>query len=237
MGKKKYYMVIDTETANGRMVYDFGITVIDRAGNVVDTMSYVCAEFMNDPNSVNLLTDMFAKHRIAWYYYNLFANTDAFEVMPFAEIMTIMNALCEKYDATLCAYNAAFDKDALDKTAKYFGYEKFFTTDAEWQDIWNMAMSVLCNSRNYLKFCKSNGLETERGNIQTGAEAIYRYLCNNPHFEEKHTAYEDTKIEAAILTTVIKRKKKTDTAIVGNCLGNKNWQVITNRYKTKYSKE
>ena len=227
---KKYFMILDTETC-GDLVFDFGYTVIDRKGNMVAEGSFVCEEFMNHPEVLDMFNNQFTKTKIAGYYFELYMGTRAFEVLPFAEIRRTINKVQRAFNATVCAYNAAFDVSHLVKTAQYFGYEKFFKADVKYMDIWNMALSTLCNSRNYLKFCAAHELWTAKGHPQTGAETVYRYLTNDVNFEEKHTAREDCEIESYIFTRILRRKCKFDADFVGMCLHNPYWKAIRCRFE------
>lgn len=230
MSKKKYFMILDTETC-GDLVFDYGYTVIDRKGNMVAEGSFVCKEFMNHPEVLDMFNDQFTKTKIAGYYFELYMGTHAFEVLPFAEIRRTINTVREAFNATVCAYNAKFDVSHLLKTAQYFGYDQFFKGDVKYMDIWNMALSTMCNSRNYLKFCAAHELWTAKGHPQTGAEAVYRYLTNDVNFEEKHTAREDCEIESYIFTRILRRKCKFDADFVGMCLHNPYWKTISRRFE------
>ena len=230
MAKKKYFMILDTETC-GDLVFDYGYTVIDRKGNLVAEGSFVCEEFVNDPEKLDMFHDRFTKTKIAQYYFSLYMGHDEFTVMPFTEIRRTINTVQQAFNASVCAYNAAFDVKHLTKTAEYFGYTNFFKTDVKYMDIWNMALSVLCNSRNYLKFCAAHDLTTAKGHPQTGAEAVYRYLTNDAKFEEKHTARADCEIETYIFMRILRRKCKFDSDFVKICVHNPYWREISRRFK------
>ena len=195
MGQKKYFMILDTETC-GEYVFDYGYTVIDRKGNLVAEGSFVCEEFVNHPEVLDMFHDRFTKTKIAQYYFSLYRGMDDFTVMPFAEIRNTINTV----------------------------------GDVAYMDIWAMALSVLCNSRNYLRFCKEHDLTTAKGHPQTGAEAVYRYLTNDACFEEKHTARADCEIESYIFAAIMRRKRKFDSDFVKICLHNAHWREISRRF-------
>ena len=229
MGQKKYFMILDTET-RGEYVFDYGYTVIDRKGNLVAEGSFVCEEFVNHPEVLDMFHDRFTKTKIAQYYFSLYRGMDDFTVMPFAEIRNTINTVRKAFNAAVCAYNASFDTAHLLTTAQYFEYDQFFEGDVAYMDIWAMALSVLCNSRNYLKFCKKHDLTTAKGHPQTGAEAVYRYLTNDAGFEEKHTARADCEIESYIFAAIMRRKHKFDSDFVKICLHNAHWREISRRF-------
>ena len=230
MGKKKYFMILDTETC-GNLVFDYGYTVIDRKGNLVAEGSFVCEEFMNHPETLDMFHDRYTKTKIAQYYYALYMGTNEFTVIPFAEIRRTINTVQQAFNASVCAYNAQFDKEHLITTAQYFGYKKFFKTDVHYMDIWGMALSTICNSRNYFKFCVENEFFTAKGYPKTGAECVYRFITKDVNFEEKHTARADCEIETAIFMKILRRKCKFDSKIVAPCCSNKSWRQIAKRFE------
>ena len=231
MTKKNYYMVLDTETC-GDYVFDIGYRVIDRNGDCVATGSYVVKEFVDNPQTLNMFTDRFTRDKIARYYYDLwkYKGMGGFVARDFATIRSVVNNWVRHYNCIICAYNIAFDLNHLEKTANYFGYDTFFDHDVKTLDIWHMAMSVL-GTKNYIRFCMENDLLTKCGNIATGAEAMYRFIANDPAFVEEHTAYKDTLIESDIMVKCFKRKKHFETSTVGMCLHNKEWQRIQGLHK------
>ena len=227
MCKKKYYMVIDTETATN-YVFDLGFTVIDRKGNEIESGSFVISEFMTNPNAIGLIEDRFSGgKKCAQYYYSLFMNEGKFNVMTFETIRTIFNQIQKRYNAVVCAYNASFDKLHLDETANYFEFESFFDEAVQWVDIWGMALSTVCKSISFLRFCAEHKATTDKGNAKTGAEIVYRFITKDPDFAEAHTAYEDTKIESAIMTHIFKQKKKIAMIeSVSPCFANEEWRTV-----------
>lgn len=229
MSNKKFYMVVDTETC-GDYVFDIGYRVIDRKGNCYAHASYVVAEFINNPAMLDMFNDRFTRDKIGKYYFDLWQNKGGFVVADFATIRADVNATVDKFNCTICAYNIAFDVNHLDKTARMFDLDRFFAGDIQTLDIWHAAMSVLGTS-NYINFCVDNGYITTVGNIQTGAEVMYRFITNDVSFIEKHTAHEDCIIECEILRKCFSRKKHFETSTVGACIHNKEWQRIQKSYK------
>lgn len=84
----------------------------------------------------------------------------------------------------------------------------------------------------YIKFAKTNGLQSEKGNLQTSAEACYKYLKNKLDFVEEHTGLEDVKIEVEIMAKCFATHKKLDTSINSRC-----WQIPQVKRKEIESKE
>lgn len=228
---KKSYLVIDTETLSD-YVFDVGYTMVDRAGNVLATGSYVVEEVITDPITYNAFGDRFmGGEKIANYYYNLFMGTN-FEVKPFGYIRAKLNELATG-NVVVCAYNSAFDAKHLDLTAKHFGYDKFFNYDVQWWDLWHIAMATLLDSVKFAKFVAKHERYTDKGNAGTGAEVCYQFITDEPTFEEEHTAFADSQIEAAILERCFKTHRKLETEPVGFCTHNKAWQRVQAKAKAQ----
>lgn len=230
MAKKKFYIVLDTETC-GDYVFDIGYRIIDKKGKCYAAGSYVMQEFMTDPDALEMFTNRFTSRKIAKYYFALWQNDGKFTVAPFEQIRTIINAAIQEYNAIVCAYNISFDLAHLTKTAEYFGYDSFFDdATIEILDIWNVAMCIL-GTKKFIRFCMTNKFYTAKGYIQTSAEIMYRYIINDATFEEAHTAHEDCIIECAILTKCFKQKKHFETKKVNPCICNKAWKEIQALHK------
>jgi hypothetical protein len=76
----------------------------------------------------------------------------------------------------------------------------FLESKVRMLDIWD-AWADCCPMRYTAEVSQS-------GNIRTRAQDVYRFESGQPDFEEAHTGYEDTKIEAQILLKVLARKRK-----------------------------
>lgn len=115
--------------------------------------------------------------------------------------------IIQKYNIKrVWAYNCTFDKSALNRL---FGDEKFsvISSMVEFCDIIPAILHTKLLNKEYINFCKKNGFITEKGNIQTKAEVVYKFLTNNLNFEEEHTGLADVQIETQILITAMKESK------------------------------
>lgn len=110
------------------------------------------------------------------------------------------------------AYNVSFDKAAMGRGLS--DIDNNFTNKFEWLDIQTAILFTKLLKKKYIKFCKKNNFLTEKGNIQTKAEVVYRYLFNDLDFVEEHTGLADTLIEYKILLEAFKTKKKIDGSVV-----------------------
>lgn len=224
MTRKKYYMVLDTETtSNAQTVYDIAYTIVDRKGNIIEQANYLVKEIIEHPFLRGILQrDKFSATKYRNTYAEMYTQKNI--VKPFLEIRRAIRAVVRKYNCPVIAYNVNFDYKALTNMAQDLGKKSFFTTETQIWDLWNIALYTLCDSKNYVKFCDEHRFVNERGNRQTTAESVYRYITKNINFEEAHTALADTEIEAEILLACFKRHKKMHTDLVGFCPRHPVWK-------------
>ena len=219
--QKKFYMILDCETvADARVPYDVAYILIDRAGNVIERFNALTAETMNNPTMRFILKkDNFSARKAGFYL----THTPA-EVMPFSQIAAHVWAIIRAFDAVVVAYNVAFDRGVLNAYSREIDGCDFFPDDCVIWDLWTMALYSICASRNYANFCDAHNMRTDKGNIKSGAEAVFAYLKNNPEFEEAHTALNDCEIEAQIFLAILARKKKLHTDVCGNVRYREPWR-------------
>ena len=79
-------------------------------------------------------------------------------------------------------------------------------------DLWYIACERLVNNQKYKNFCLDNNFITESGiYFKTSAETTFAYLTKDKDFIESHTALDDARIEAEILTKALKKGKVEPT--------------------------
>lgn len=218
--KKKYYLVLDVETANTTddpLVYDLGFVVADRQGNIYEAESLVIADIFVD--EADLMETAYYHEKLPRYREDLKNGSRTMTTLAHAKFM--IRDLMEKYDIdTVCAYNASFDSRALNVTSRYVTkskYRYFLPYGTEINCIWHMACQVLCTQKGYRKFCEQNGFVSPSGNLQTSAEVVYRYMTKDTDFDESHTGLEDVIIETAIMKKCYDQHKKMDKSINRLC--------------------
>lgn len=218
---KKTYLVLDTETvADARVPYDVGWILVDHAGNVLMRYNAWVAEILQNETLRYLVKkDSFAKRKAAFYL-----DAEAAPLETFEDIKQKTTQIIRDFNATVVAYNAAFDIKVLDNYSKVLTGESFFAEDTEIWDLWNMALNTICDSSNYVRWCIDAGFITEKGNISCSAEAVYSYLSQDGDFVEDHTALSDCEIEAQILQAVFKRKQKLETAYCSPVFRQRVWK-------------
>ena len=217
---KEMYLVIDTETCNTieqPLPYDVGYAICDRYGNIVLEKSFVVAETFLDMSEA--MQSAYYAEKIPRYWEDIKNGTRVVKSIwnIRRELHTDMKTYSVKW---VGAYNMGFDKKALNNVMRYTTKSFcrwFFPFGTKFFCIWHMACQTLMNSRNYIRFAKENGLESEKGNILTSAESCYRYLKNMIDFSESHTGLEDVKIEIEIMAKCFATHKKIDKSINSAC--------------------
>lgn len=229
---RKLYLVLDTETVTpAREVFDLGYKLVDRNGEVYTAGSYVARETVGTVEGIAaMFSDRFTKGKAPHYFASLIGGEPEFELADFADIRDEVNAVIAAYHPVLCAYNVAFDLNALNKTSQRILGCDFFEEMPELLDIWAAAMSTICKAARFIRFLADNAILTDNGNPQTGAEAVYRFLTDDPEFEEAHTARADCEIEAEILAACFRTRKRMNREPVRMCLHHPDWQEIVKRY-------
>lgn len=210
--RKKYYIVFDTETANGLddpIVYDLGFAVVDRKGNVYEKHSLVIREVFYGMK--DLMKSAYYAKKIPMYYAQI-ANGERV-VVSLYEAKKLFNEVCEKYNINVAiAHNARFDYRATSKTQRYITkskYRFFLPYGVELWDTMKMANDTICKTKGYISWCKENGFMTKHKipRPQEKAEIIYRYLIGDETFVESHTGLEDVLIEKEIFAHCMRQHK------------------------------
>lgn len=196
---KKIYCVLDTETVGGACkvdgIYHLGGVILDRQGNVYGSFNYVIMEHYAKIDEAFYGKKNFAK------YQDMILNGEATCVPTEDMAINMVDMLCDYLEVTtMCAFNSGFD---FTKTACASLLE-----GREFIDLWLMALQTLTNLKGYAKFCGEYGFVTPKGNCLTSAEKVYAFITNDSTYEEEHTAFADSSIEADILLACLKRHKK-----------------------------
>lgn len=217
--RRHYVLMLDTETANtiqtedgldmsNVLVYDCGWAVIDTAGHLYETASYVNREIFNGER--DLMRSAYYAHKIPIYVHQLREGTR--QMANWWEIRKAMLDTIKRYGITeVCAHNARFDSTALNVTQRYLTASKYryffpFGSVTFW-DTMKMARDVICTKPSYIQFCEENGYLTDKGKPRKTAEILYRYISGDPNFVESHTGLEDVLIESEILWYCIRQHK------------------------------
>lgn len=196
------FLVIDTETANTLevpLVYDIGGAIVDKAGNVYETFSWVIRDvFFNEKE---LMKTSYYKEKLPLYWADL--KEKRCQIRTVLEARREIRNLLEKWKVIrIFGHNMRFDLLALNTTLRYVTksqYRWFFPKEVLLCDTLRMARQVFGFDPLYLNFCKENGFMTNSNMPQMTAEVIYRFLKQDLNFQESHTGLEDVLIEKEIL--------------------------------------
>lgn len=219
--RKTYLMVLDVETTNSNikkgqkndgLVYDLGLTVIDKKGHIYEKRSFAIKEIFDWKE---LMSTAYYKNKLPKYYKKLKDKT-----MQKVSIWTArrqVKELIEKYKITeVYAYNANFDYTTLNNTVRYLSGSAcrwFFPYGTKICDIWSIACQVLGTQKTF----QWENVRNDKGNLITSAERMFGYVDQNEDFEEEHTGLADALIEGEILVRCFNSHKSINKNINRGC--------------------
>ena len=216
--RKSYYILLDTETCNTRMVdgkldmsdvlvYDICWAVVDKKGNVYKTGAYLVDEIFNEEQE--LMASAYYAKKIPEYLEQIAKGERVVE--RWYKIRRELVADMEMFNTNIIiAHNARFDYRSCTKTQRFetcSKYRYFFPRNVEIWDTLSMAKDVLNQMPTYLKWCTDNGLVKKNGEPRHTAEVIYRFIMKDTEFEEEHKAMEDVAIECEIFWYLTRQHK------------------------------
>ena len=209
------FIVVDTETTNTLdepICYDVGFAVVDRFGAVYEKYSFVVAEIFLDRE---LMSYAYFADKIEQYWQEIKAGKR--KLAKFSTIRRVFADACKRNSVkVIMAHNAYFDNRSLNLTQRYLTaskYRYFFPFGTEIWDTLKMSREVLKSDDDYGEFCYTNDFLTSRLCKQFTAEVIFRFICNDPSFEESHTGLEDVLIEKEIFAYLMWRKPTLNGAL------------------------
>lgn len=211
---KRKFIVLDVEGMNGVAPYNVGYIIADRHGKIYQERSFALPQYImasvDKSNQIGQAIEMTARNATEILAdFALPEKYRKYKAVSAEVFKRFFLADLKKHKISkIYAYNASFDKGRI---SDLFG-EDFQKIGAEWVDIIPLILRTKLLTRKYCQFCIDNGFITEKGNIQTKAETVYRYLTGNTIFEEEHTGLADCKIEYQILLAAIKTKRKLDSS-------------------------
>ena len=212
-----YYLVLDTETTNSLedpLVYDIGGVIADKQGRIYERFSFVIRDIFVYERT--LMQTAYYASKIPEYIESIHNNERI--MIDFYHARHYILELMKKYNVhDVAAYNAHFDRNALNTTQRWLTkskYRYFFPYNTNFVCIWNMACQTICQRKTYKDFCERNNLTSNRKgeptakNYSTSAETVYKYLTLNATYEEEHKGLEDVYIETIIFKRCFAAKKK-----------------------------
>ena len=228
MNRKKKYLLIDTETANGLdypLVYDIGYVVTDNTGYIYEKKSFVIRDIFEWQE---IMCSAYYNWKRPLYIQALRAGTSKL-VSFYQARQSILNDMKKYGIDTVMAYNAHFDIKALNNTLRYITssrYRWFFPYGTKVNCIWHMACQVLYTQKRYAVQAIENKWYSEKNNLLTSAEQGKNYIDGVNNFTEEHTGLADVLIETEIFVACVKKHKKMDRNINRSC-----WRIPTKKHK------
>lgn len=227
-----YRLIIDTETANGLeqpLPYDVGYIIFDdETAEIMVERSYIVAEIFFD---AELMNGAYYAEKIPQYWDDI--KNGKRKIARISSIRRIIAADCKKYNIRLVgAYNMGFDRRAVKNDIRFCtgsALRWFFPYNIEYFDVWTMACTSILRTEDYIFWAMENGLVSAKGNIQTSAEAVYKYITKDNSFCESHTGLEDARIEKEIYMAIRNSSFAYDDSINGGC-----WQKVRKAKQVYY---
>ena len=229
MGKKKHFLLIDTETTMPKklknpdgsievihdgLVVDFGAVVVDKMGTIVKRCSVlVNGVFGNDPlfyiagDDKDSIWSPQGQDRRFDNYKNML-KTGTRMLASYSAINKWLLRVQAEFDPTITAYNLAYDK----RFCRQSGIDlTIFNSEF---CLWHASFNKWANTKRYKQFVLdivAFNSPTKFGNMsfKTNAETMARFVLNQPELtDEPHTALEDViDYELPILKQLVKTTK------------------------------
>lgn len=231
MARKKYFLIVDTETTQTNKVADFGAVVVDKQGNIHQEAAVLIGDFFSDRDLHPLFhiygdaNDVFSKASLPKRYanYEQMLQDGRRVLASKAAVNRWLVKARLKYNPVVTAYNWAFDREKLANS----GIDMTIFDDSFC--LWHAAVAKWGHTRAFRDFVLSNhhfGARTKKGNMtmRTNAEAMAAFITGN-NIVEPHTALEDARdFERPILAALV---KNTSPQVYMNppSYNWRNWQV------------
>jgi hypothetical protein len=218
MARKKFFLIIDTETTQTGKVADLGLVVCDKQGKIERDYGILVAEYITDKvnhplfHSFGDANDHFSKAGLPARYakYSDMAADGRRLVATVPAINRLLTKIALQYRPVATAYNKAFDWEKCANTGIDLDpFDENFC-------LWHAAVEKWGNTRAYRDFCLENhyfGNRTKTGamTLKTNADVMAKYLLGVGLPDEPHTALEDARdYERPILTALVKNTSPRD---------------------------
>jgi hypothetical protein len=212
MARKKYFVIVDTETTQTDLVADLGIVVCDKQGNIEREYGLMVGEVYCNRETHPLFhvygdaNDVFSKASLPGRYsrYDQMIKDGRRMVATVPAINSLLAKIAVKYRPVLTAYNLAFDTGKCANTGIDLGmFDSRFC-------LWHAAAQKWGSRRDFLAFALENGYfgnRTKTGHVgvQTKADVMAKFLLGAGLADEPHTALEDARdYERPILAALVK---------------------------------
>lgn len=206
---KHFYLQLDTETCGtleNPLVYDLGMAVIDRHGNVYETYNFVIYDVY--VGMKELMKNAYYADKLPQYELDL--KNGVRKMVKWRTAFYTIRKLIKKYPIkAVIAHNARFDNNAMNNTNKTLGgYGRVIPYGVPFWCTLRMAQQTVAKTAKYRRYCEENGYLTKNNRVRLTAEILYRYFTGDETFNEKHTALEDVFCELIIFIAEMAYHKK-----------------------------
>jgi hypothetical protein len=207
---KHFYLQLDTETCgdlDNPFVYDLGMAIIDRQGNIYETFNFVIYDVF--VGMKDLMATAYYAEKIPQYEQDL--KNGVRKMVKWRTAVRIIRQLIKKYTVkAVIAHNTRFDINAINNTnnAVKTSYKYVFPYGIEKWCTLRMAQQTFAKSKKYIKYCEDFGYLTKNNRPKLTAEVLYRYITGDELFNEAHTALQDVYCELTILLAEFAFHKK-----------------------------
>lgn len=221
-------MLTDVETCDmTRIVMELSYLIVNQNFAKIQEKCFIIKEVWEDDHYRN---GIYAKNKLAHWQEML--DTGVAELISIYDLYHLINKTIKKENVQIfSAYNANFDKNAIMKTFHRYGIDKRENFEEENQIekldvvcLWEHATKIYC-TEDYVDWAIKNEKFTEKGKIQSNAQAVYQYISQNNHFIETHFGIEDLQIEYTIyVSSALQGTLRNDSSILLNKNGT--WQTV-----------
>lgn len=215
MTKKKFTLILDTETSCDERAADFAAIVVDRTGTIHAQCAVLVAGVYGSVELFHNSDDGL------WGSAGLIKRKQAYAEMLNSGVRMLASPLAINrwldkaigtYNPEVTAYNFDFDRRICENTGiDLSGFKNSFC-------LWQAAVGNICDTKAYRQFALEHHLfnpPTDKGNMtfRTDAEAVAGFVKGSLE-KEPHTALIDcTDFERPILTHILRRKHWRDNMI------------------------
>lgn len=218
MSRKKYFLLIDTETTQTDKVIDFGALIVDKAGLIHKEAGCLISPYYRDRDNHPLFyrkdaCNLWAKRNLPKRYenYDNMIKDGRRMIATVSAINRWLARAAQTYSPTVTAYNLSFDLNKCRNTG--IDLDIFSNRFC----LWHAAAMTWAHTKAFRKFIIDNHAfnpPTSHGNMsfKTNADIMARFILNDPNLEEEpHTALEDARdYELPILQKLVKRARAKD---------------------------
>ena len=209
MAKRKYFLVIDTETTQTDKIADFGAVLTDKEGRIHKECGVLVADFYTEKEEHPLfhMGDFLggaANLPARYAEYDAMLQNGQRMLASVAAINRWLARVNAEYQPILTAYNLAFDRSKMRGSG--IDCDQF----SESFCLWHAAADKWGTSKRYRQFVLDNhffGNRTQNGHMgfQTKADIMAKFLLGPDYPDEPHTALEDARdYEVPILSKLVK---------------------------------